>query len=172
MEQSYGHQNPLNSVTKLHNILTRCPKGRVDLEWVLTLLWDCLQAKDYEPKSLTVAAIKGANNGNKGVCQLLLLKRELGNYLNQEILQKMPFSTQAKVQLPKVMSHPAMYRVRLKPLPGSSAEPDLDWAAGLNKADLALRDFWEARPYVWHCMSTPFVPHVKRPGKKDANFYY
>lgn len=146
MENFYGHQNPLNAVTKLHNILTRCPKGRVDLEWVLMLLWDCLQAKNYEPKSLTVTSIKGSNNGNKGVCQLLLLKREIGNYLNREILQKMPFSTQAKVHLPKVLNNPVSYRQRLKPLPDSSEEPDLDWAAGFTKADLALRDFWEARP--------------------------
>jgi hypothetical protein len=146
MEAEYAHQNPLNSVTKLQNILQRCPKGKGDLEWVMTALWDGLRSNLYDGKSLTVSAIKGTHTSNKGMVTLFLLKRDLSMHLESQILGKLPFSTAAKVQLTRVFANHNTYRSMLKPLPTSVGGPDLtlEWASEFTKADMALRDFWEA----------------------------
>ena len=144
MEDFYGHDNPLNSVTKLHALVTRCPRGRTpELDWTLSTLWDLLASKHYDPKTLSVSAIKGTNNGNRGIVSLLLLKRDLNIYFTDEVLTKKPFSLQAKLHFPKVFADVESYRTMLKARPGSP-EPNLDWSMGLGKADGALRDFWEA----------------------------
>ncbi len=144
MEQHYGHKNPVNSVTKLHAILTRCPSRPQHLEWVMVRLWDSLRSGLFDPKTLSVSCIKGTANGNKGLVSLLLLKKDLNEYFHNEVLAKMDFSAQAKTHLAKVFEDTDSYRQRLKALPDIQLHPDLDWAVGFSKADCLLRDFWEA----------------------------
>ncbi len=145
MEAAMGHANPLNSISKLHVILTRCSKGRQELEWCVQMLWDSVRSGQYDPKALTVSAMKGTATGNKGVVALLLLKRELNLHLHSFVLQRLSFSTTAKVHFARVFEDVTAYRSMLKPLT-TPTELNLEWAAGLTKADILFRNFWEVTP--------------------------
>ncbi len=145
MEATLGHANPLNSITKLHVLLTRCAKGRQELEWCVQMMWDAVRSKQYDPKTLTVSALKGTATGNKGVVALLLLKQELNTHLHSLVLQRMSLSTTAKVHFARVFEDVTTYRAMLKPL-DPATDLNLEWAAGLTKADVLFRNFWEVGP--------------------------
>ncbi len=91
-----------------------------------------------------VSAIRGATTGNKGLPQLLLMKRDLNHYMRTVFLQKNSFSTTAKVELARVFLDCGSYRASLKPYP-DDPQPDLCWTSSFSKADKMLLEFWEDR---------------------------
>ena len=125
--------------------MTRCPVT-TDLEWVFVSLKDLLLNGLYNPQTLTVSSIKGAQNGNKGVVHLLLMKKSMNAHFAAHQLEKLAFSTHAKVNLRKCFSSIENYRKFLKPADPQSMgnESDLTWMTELTPADRKFMELWEA----------------------------
>ncbi len=94
LEEMFGIESPLDSAYTMHAFVTKTKSLEV-LVWCLHGLKDILLAGLVQHKELTNRALTGKNIGGRGVIDLLMFNREVGDYLvsrwSEE--QKIDFAT-------------------------------------------------------------------------------
>ncbi|CAK0790647.1 unnamed protein product, partial [Prorocentrum cordatum] len=82
LDDAYGLANPLNSVYVMEAFAQKTKNG-VMLLWTLHGVQDCLDCTLTTPGELNNRALTGKNAGGKGLIDLLMFKKECGDFLIQ-----------------------------------------------------------------------------------------
>ena len=143
LNQDYGHRNPLNGITKLAAIATKCSKDELSMEWCLSCIIDrCQAVAGALGDSWSTQSLTGSKDSGKGLLDVYLFKLRAKNYLLQNVMEQQPFPTDAKVKLREVMNSHASYRGQMRPV-ADVAGLDLTWMSGWKKSMQLFRDLLE-----------------------------
>jgi hypothetical protein len=101
MDNNWGKQSPLNSITKLSNIHTKCRNNVENIRWVLAMIKDRIASSQSSlGDSWSVDALTGDHDkSRKGLVDLFLYKRDMGMYLLGPVLESHAFQSEAKEML-------------------------------------------------------------------------
>lgn len=129
MSEQYGHNSPLNSMTKLNTVLTKCDKQPSLITWCLEKIRDVVNSGMVDLGEISNRALKEGNGGNKGLVDLFVVKRQLLSYLLATDIDRRlrgHGSSKRRDFIVDMLSSHSKYRAKLSPI---GTEPDLTFLA-------------------------------------------
>ena len=140
-DEAFGMSNPLDSVTKLQALVIKA-NTKEKLEFMVPLMLDLLQSGALHPDTCTVRSLKGASGASKGLCDVLLVKEDLREYLHRWSAEQ-AFSGDVLNTMRRITVSHSEFRKHCgyswKP---SASKPNLSWKSGWKpSADLLLSFF-------------------------------
>ena len=147
-DEEYGPMTVFDSVTKLYQIATQC-KTVQNMTWAFAAIADAFANKLLVPGDLGGNTLLG-RGPQKGILHLLLLKRDMLEYLSEGFLDKYNFDSVVKIELRSRFSSHAKYRKEVTAPKGTpeNKQPDTPWRSKLPRSGLELSllvEDWAAR---------------------------
>ena len=129
LSEQYGHNNPLNSMTKLNTVLTKCDKQPPMITWVLEKIRDVVTSGMLDVGEISNRALKESAGGHKGLVDLFVIKRQLLVHLLARDIDKRlrgSGSSKRRDDIAEMLGSHSKYRSKLNPI---GTEPDLTFLA-------------------------------------------
>ncbi|CAK0905696.1 unnamed protein product [Prorocentrum cordatum] len=129
LSEQYGHNNPLNSMTKLNTVLTKCDKQPTLITWVLEKIRDVVTSGMLDVGEVSNRALKESAGGHKGLVDLFVIKKQLLVYLLATDIDRRlrgSGSSKRRDEIVDLLGSHSKYRSKLSPI---GNEPDLTFLA-------------------------------------------
>ena len=129
LSEKYGHNSPLNSITKLNTVLTKCEKQANMITWCLEMIRDVVDSGMVDVGEISNRALKDGAGGHKGLVDLFVIKKHLLSYLlrtDVDVRLRGSGSSKRRDEIVDMLSSHAKYRAKLNPI---GTEPDLTFLA-------------------------------------------
>lgn len=168
-DQEYGHQSPFNSVYKMAAIVKKAVSSE-KIEWAYLAVTDLVRGGLLNHDDLSVRSIQGSG-GQRGLVELLVLKRTMLQHFLSEVLDGMNFLPAVKAALREKLASHVAYRKFVNPLKhrnepteeDEGSKVDMSWKAGWPaSADLMLA-LIEVPPAMSALFILSKVPFVLQP---------
>ena len=142
-EDEWGHDSPLNQISKLH-LTTKICKTTEQLTWVMKCIIDSVRSRVYSAGVLKYSAMKGDAN-NKGFIEIFCKRLEMKTYLLSVWLDSNKFDSLVKSKLREVFENHSSFRKHVKHSdPGTQ---DLSWQTSWPPSAMQAARFLEDAIY-------------------------
>ena len=142
-EDEWGHNSPLNQISKMHLITKGC-KTAEQLAWVLQCIVDSVRAGVYSAGMLNFNALKGDGN-NKGFIDIFCKRLEMKTYLLSIWQDKRAFDPLVKAKLREVFMNHTSFREHVAFL--ERDQQDLSWQTSWSPSAMQTARFLEDAIY-------------------------
>lgn len=100
------------------------------IEWVCEHVLDLFRSGAMAAEEFTVVEFTGGKKRGFCVCDLILMKLEIKDFLLGPWLGKYEIEEEHKTAIRKHMGSHKMYRLSMSPYPNTKEDPDLTWKSG------------------------------------------
>lgn len=120
-------RNPFDSVYKLEGIIQKASR-RERIEWVCQFVLDLFRSEAMAAEEFTVVEFTGGRKRGLSLCDLILMKLEMKDFLLGPWLGKLQIEEEHKKTIRKHLHSHEIYRKTVSPY--KDDDPDLTWKAG------------------------------------------